>query len=566
MGIAMLLAAALFWVATALSVGEKTITFASQPLSTPPPGTFRFAVIGDYGANLQPELDVANLVKSWNPELIITLGDNNYPNGAASTIDPNIGQYYHEFIYPYVGSYGQGAPYNKFFPSLGNHDWVTAGAQPYLDYFTLYNNERYYDFIRGPVQFIAVDSDLAEPDGITAASTQGTWVRNRLAASTSPWKLVYMHHPPYSSGPNGQTPALQWPYRQWGASVVLTGHDHTYERIIRDNFPYFVNGLGGRDIHNFGTPIEGSIVRYNGDYGAMLVDATSARITFQFWSRGGVLIDTYSIDAPVQIETPTATASPTILVSTPTSTLTPTFTRAPVTVTATYTPTPSPTTSTASPTGTPPATSTPTPCSLQFYDVQPTDTFYPYVRCLACRGIISGYTEGTFRPNNQITRGQLAKMTSNAAGFSEPATGQTFQDVPSNNTFYEWIQRLTLRGYMTGYGCGGPGEPCVNNRPYFRPYSNATRGQTAKIVANAGSFNEPPVGQTFEDVPPTHTFYEFIQRLASRNVMQGYACGGAFEPCIPPGNRPYFRPGNDVTRGQSAKIVANTFFPGCQTP
>jgi hypothetical protein len=78
-------------------------------------------------------------------------------------------------------------------------------------------------------------------------------------------------------------------------------------------------------------------------------------------------------------------------------------------------------------------------------------------------------------------------------------------------------------------------------------------------------FTEPPSGQTFQDVPTNHTFYEFIQRLASRNVMGGYPCGGSGEPCIGPENRPYFRPQNDVTRGQSAKIVANTFFPDCET-
>jgi hypothetical protein len=156
-------------------------------------------------------------------------------------------------------------------------------------------------------------------------------------------------------------------------------------------------------------------------------------------------------------------------------------------------------------------------------------------------------------------------MVSNAAGFSEPVSGQTFQDVPPSQTFYEFIERLTTRGYMTGYNCGGVGEPCLG-RPYFRPFANATRGQTSKIVANAAMYTEPPVGQTFEDVPPTHTFYAEIQRLATRNVMGGYVCGGSFEPCVGPENKPYFRPGNDVTRGQSSKIVANTFFPGCVTP
>src|SRR6266511_3399595 len=147
-------------------------------------GPVRFAVIGDFGSAGTAARDVANLVKSWKPDFIITVGDNNYPDGAASTIDPNIGQYYHEFIYPYKGRYGAGATVNRFFPSLGNHDWHARGAQPYLEYFTLPGNERYYDFVWGPVHFFAVDSDVREPDGNSSASTQGLWLQTQLAAST----------------------------------------------------------------------------------------------------------------------------------------------------------------------------------------------------------------------------------------------------------------------------------------------------------------------------------------------------------------------------------------------
>ena len=235
---------------------------------------------------------------------------------------------------------------------------------------------------------------------------------------------------------------------------------------------------------------------------------------------------------------------------------------APACPAVTNTPVPPTSTNTAVPTASP----TVGVCTIQFIDVPPGHTFYEAVRCLACRGIVSGYSDGTFRPNNQVTRGQLAKMVSNAAGFTEDPNPQIFTDVPPSNTFYEWINRLARRGHMGGYACGGPGEPCVNNMPYFRPFANATRGQTSKIVSNAAGFTEMHTSQTFQDVPPTHTFYQEIERLASRNVMGGYPCGGPGEPCIAPQNRPYFRPGNDVTRGQSAKIVANTFFPDCFTP
>lgn len=101
----------------------------------------RFAVIGDYGLAGQRSSAVAALVKSWQPDFIITTGDNNYYYGEASTIDANIGQYYHQFIHLYAGQYGPGATTNRFFPSLGNHDWnADLGVQPYLDYFTLPGN------------------------------------------------------------------------------------------------------------------------------------------------------------------------------------------------------------------------------------------------------------------------------------------------------------------------------------------------------------------------------------------------------------------------------------------
>lgn len=198
-----------------------------------------------------------------------------------------------------------------------------------------------------------------------------------------------------------------------------------------------------------------------------------------------------------------------------------------------------------------------------YADVSPSHTFYDYVQSLGCRGIVSGYSDGTFRPGNAITRGQISKIVSNAAGFSEPVTGQSFQDVPPTDTFYEWIERLYRRGHIGGYACGSvPQEPCVapENRPYFRPNANATRGQLSKIVANAAGLSTQPQGQFYADVPIGHTFYLEIMRLTQRGVMSGYPCGGPGEPCDGQ-NRPYFRPGSNVTRGQTAKIVANTFFP-----
>lgn len=191
--------------------------------------------------------------------------------------------------------------------------------------------------------------------------------------------------------------------------------------------------------------------------------------------------------------------------------------------------------------------------------------FYSFVRCLACRTILGGYSDGTFRPNNNVTRGQLSKIVSNAAGFSEAVSEPMFEDIPTTDNFYLYIGRLAGRGYIGGYACGGPGEPCITGMPYFRPAANATRGQISKIVSNAAGFTETATGQSFEDVPASSPFYVWIQRLTSRSIMAGYACGRAGEACGT-GNLPYFRPNSNATRGQTAKIMSNTFFPNCVTP
>ncbi|MEO5950858.1 MAG: S-layer homology domain-containing protein, partial [Chloroflexia bacterium] len=273
---------------------------------------------------------------------------------------------------------------------------------------------------------------------------------------------------------------------------------------------------------------------------------------------------------PASTLTPTPTSTRTLTPLTPTNTAIQTQTPGAPTATSTSTVPP-----TQVPTSTPTLqpTATATACSIMFTDVLPGSTFYDFVRCMACRGIINGYTSGCetgdpcFRPNNNVTRGQLSKIVANAAGFNEPTGAQKYEDVLPGSTFYDVIWRLAERGYVSGYPCGGDGEPCgTGNLPYFRPNGNATRGQISKIVSNAAGFSDPASSQLFEDVVPGSTFYDFIQRLVIHGVMSGYACGGPGEPCNPPGNRPYFRPANLATRGQTAKIVANSFFPGCATP
>jgi len=283
-------------------LGQLVAPLFAQP-------AIRYAAVGDFGESTSTQA-VAALITGWNPDFVITVGDNNY--SGSSTVaawDNEVGQYYGQFAHYPGGStsaYAPGPDTNDFFPLLGNHDW-DAGITGWYDYFELPGNERYYEFVRGPVHFFAIDSDSREPDGRTSTSTQGQWLQAQLAASTSTWKIVYFHHPPYTSGSNHpNTVEMQWPFGAWGATAVLTGHNHHYERILKGGFPYFVDGSGGRSLYSFNsTPEPGSVVRYNADYGAMLIEANDDSITFNFYSiaggGGGTLIDSYTIHSSPQV-------------------------------------------------------------------------------------------------------------------------------------------------------------------------------------------------------------------------------------------------------------------------
>ena len=246
-----------------------------------------FAVIGDYGGTGQGTQDVAALVRSWDPDLVLTLGDNNYPDGEAHTLEANITQHYGSFI-------NEG----RFFPSLGNHDMTTDNGTPYLEYFDLPGNERYYDFVRGEIHFFALNSDWREPDGIRADSRQAQWLQERLAGSTAPWQVVYFHVPPYVSMVAKEVPVLRWPFAAWRADLVLSGHAHLYERLLVDGIPYVVNGLGGTVIYPIDDqPHSASQIRYNDDFGALLVEGTAGQLRLQFVTRAGLLVDSLLLDA-----------------------------------------------------------------------------------------------------------------------------------------------------------------------------------------------------------------------------------------------------------------------------
>ncbi|MFM8973888.1 MAG: metallophosphoesterase, partial [Actinomycetota bacterium] len=126
---------------------------------------------------------------------------------------------------------------------------------------------------------------------------QKTWLQNALAASDAPWKVVVFHHPPYStSSTHGSTAAMQWPFATWGADLVLTGHDHTWERIESGGITYAVNGLGGAGRYGFATtPVAGSVARYNANWGALRLTIDAATLTGEVLAVDGTLADRFAL-------------------------------------------------------------------------------------------------------------------------------------------------------------------------------------------------------------------------------------------------------------------------------
>ena len=133
-----------------------------------------------------------------------------------------------------------------------------------------------------------------------------------------------------------------------------------------------------------------------------------------------------------------------------------------------------------------------------FADVPPNNTFYHFIEYAYNAGVIDGYRCGAanepcddknrswYRPQNSVTRGQISKVVSQAFGFNEEIQQQSFQDVPVGSAFHVFVERLANRGIISGYQCGGTGEPCgTSNKPYFRPNATVTRRQAAKIVVGA---------------------------------------------------------------------------------
>ena len=299
--------------------------------------TYVFAQIGDFGASAgSGDYDgtnagkVATLVKGWNPQFVITTGDNSYNatggDMTTSLYDTNVGQHYSDFIFPFgtgqSSTYTSTATENKFFPAVGNHDYVSDSLALFQSYFTLPGNERYYDFLKGGVHFFCVnsgfasDGDAVEPDALSGSSTahrgedsiMADWLQSKLASSTAHWKVVYFHHSPHTSGDGGSNAdyapgntSMRWDYSGWGADAVISGHSHNYERLKdASSFPYIVNGSGGAPLHGWASSpglLAGitSVLKYNTKQGAVRGTVTGDTLKFEFIDYDGTVQDTLTL-------------------------------------------------------------------------------------------------------------------------------------------------------------------------------------------------------------------------------------------------------------------------------
>lgn len=177
--------------------------------------------------------------------------------------------------------------------------------------------------------------------------------------------------------------------------------------------------------------------------------------------------------------------------------------------------------------------------SERYTDVCPGDYYYTPALYLSNLGAISGYSDRTFRPFNNTTRAQLCKIITIAKGWAiNTAGGPHFSDVPTSDTFYNYIETAYNHNIITGYA-----------GRLFKPGDAVSRAQICKIIVVAQGW---PIntagGPHFTDVPSTNVFYNYVETAVNRGIISGYS------------NRT-FEPGSDVTRGQLSKILYTALVP-----
>jgi hypothetical protein len=274
-------------VAWALVAGVLCAAAVPQPLTQVAlpnkPDTLHFAVIGDNGTGDKPEYTIGEQMLTWHNRfpfsLVLMMGDNIY--GADRPQD-----FVAKFEAPYKGLLDKGV---KFYASLGNHD---SREQRNYKYFNM-DGKLYYSF-KAPkedVRFFALESSYMDPD-------QLKWLEQELKDSREKWKIVFFHHPLYSSARTHGSQVnlrkvLEPMFIQYTVSLVLNGHDHTYERIKpQSEIQYFVEGSSGQlrsgDLRR---PPPFTAAGNDTDNTFMLMEVDGDNLTFNAINQKGAIID-----------------------------------------------------------------------------------------------------------------------------------------------------------------------------------------------------------------------------------------------------------------------------------
>ena len=244
-------------------------------------GSVRFGAIGDTGTGSAKQSELGETMARYHAmypfEFVVMMGDNIYGSEKAS-------DYEKKFETPYRKLLDQKV---KFYASLGNHD---LALQVNYEHFNM-NGKEYYRFKKGNVAFYALNSNYMD-------KKQVEWLESELAKDPSDWKVCFFHHAPYSSakshGSDKQLREVVEPiFTKHNVNVVLTGHDHVYERIKpQKGIYYFVTGAGGKlrsgDIDR-ASPLTDKA--YDRDMHFMLFEVVDDQMYFQVISRTGETID-----------------------------------------------------------------------------------------------------------------------------------------------------------------------------------------------------------------------------------------------------------------------------------
>jgi acid phosphatase type 7 len=216
---------------------------------------------------------------------VFTLGDNAYNSGTDA-----------QFKNCYDPTWGRYKARTK--PSVGNHEYLTSGASGYFGYFGSAAGDPkkgYYSYDRGAWHVIVLNSNCSKVGGCAAGSPQEKWLRADLATHPNKCTLAYFHAPLYSSGEHGNSTSVRPFWKalyQAGADVVLSGHDHDYERFAPQD-PYgafssargireFVVGTGGTYLRPFGTIKANSQVRNATTHGVLKLTLNSGGYEWKF--------------------------------------------------------------------------------------------------------------------------------------------------------------------------------------------------------------------------------------------------------------------------------------------